>query len=425
MLDANKQGLAQCHAAHHQNSGRRAKKTDKGSDDEIVRGDRHRVGRNESDLARPQRVRHQVAEQRRDGDRRQAVRRIAADDQLEAVKGAGERRAERAGNSAGGATADQDAQVGAPQPKCHADTRGDAAGQLGIAGFDADRRAYPARPNGLHGDDNAAEKRHAAAVQRVRLDRIDLALRPPAHDQFAGDAEDDAAGERHRNRHHRIEPQQSRQPHAGLEAKQDLVQQSTLAPIAATTRPAIAPTSAASAIRLDSRARTNARRRRGISNPLVNLIDQDGVTIVIAAPESRYKGTGAIRACSHSRLARSLTRSARCRIRPRWLLPQRPHSLMLCAGQPVPAQTSSATLQGKAAFGDWHTDSPGKRRLITPSDLPAPDPAQSARNFVRTVARTETQKPSVPKGFEVNLFASGLASPRLHPRRAERRRVRG
>ncbi len=87
--------------------------------------------------------------------------------------------------------------------------------------------------------------------------------------------------------------------------------------------------------------------------------------------------------------------------------------LMLCAGQPVPAQTSSATLQGKAAFGDWHTDSPGKRRLITPSDLPAPNPAESARNQVRTVARIETQKPSVPKGFEVNLFASGLASPRL------------
>ena len=54
--------------------------------------------------------------------------------------------------------------------------------------------------------------------------------------------------------------------------------------------------------------------------------------------------------------------------------------LMLCAGQPVPAQTSSTTLQGNAAFGDWHTDSPGKRRLITPSDLPAPNPAESARN---------------------------------------------
>ncbi len=41
---------------------------------------------------------------------------------------------------------------------------------------------------------------------------------------------------------------------------------STAVPMAATTKPAIAPTSAASAIRLDSRARTRARSRRGISN---------------------------------------------------------------------------------------------------------------------------------------------------------------
>jgi glucose/arabinose dehydrogenase len=82
-------------------------------------------------------------------------------------------------------------------------------------------------------------------------------------------------------------------------------------------------------------------------------------------------------------------------------------------GQPVLAQTGGTTLRGAAAFGDWHTDSPGTRRLITPADLPAPAPAESARNKVRTVARTETQKPRVPKGFEVNLFASGLTSPRL------------
>jgi glucose/arabinose dehydrogenase len=86
---------------------------------------------------------------------------------------------------------------------------------------------------------------------------------------------------------------------------------------------------------------------------------------------------------------------------------------ILCGGQPVPAQTGGTTLRGTAAFGDWHTDSPGTRRLITPADLPAPAPAESARNQVRTVARTETQKPRVPKGFEVNLFASGLTSPRL------------
>jgi hypothetical protein len=70
-------------------------------------------------------------------------------------------------------------------------------------------------------------------------------------------------------------------------------------------------------------------------------------------------------------------------------------------------------LNGTAAFGDWRTDRPGMRRLIKPQDLPAPDMAESARNVVRIVHRTNEQKPIVPNGFEVNLFASGLAGPRI------------
>ncbi len=85
-------------------------------------------------------------------------------------------------------------------------------------------------------------------------------------------------------------------------------------------------------------------------------------------------------------------------------------AVVLTGARPLLAQTGSL-LQGKAAFGDWHADSPGTRRLITSNDLPAPDPAESARNFVRSVARTDTQKPNVPKGFEVGLFASGVDTP--------------
>ncbi len=77
------------------------------------------------------------------------------------------------------------------------------------------------------------------------------------------------------------------------------------------------------------------------------------------------------------------------------------------------AQTSGDLLEGKAAFGDWRTNNPGTRRLIRPQDLPAPDPASSVMNFATNVRRTEAQKPSVPAGFAVNLFASGLARPRL------------
>ena len=76
------------------------------------------------------------------------------------------------------------------------------------------------------------------------------------------------------------------------------------------------------------------------------------------------------------------------------------------------AQTDGALLEGAAAFGDWRSDHPGVRRLIRPQDLPAPDPAESTANVVRTVRRTDDQKPIVPNGFEVNLLASGLA-PRL------------
>jgi glucose/arabinose dehydrogenase len=87
--------------------------------------------------------------------------------------------------------------------------------------------------------------------------------------------------------------------------------------------------------------------------------------------------------------------------------------LMSLAAIPLFAQTGSALLQGTAAFGDWHSDHPGTQRLIRPQDLPAPDLAASVGNFVRTVHRTNDQKPIVPNGFEVNLFASGLAGPRL------------
>jgi len=79
----------------------------------------------------------------------------------------------------------------------------------------------------------------------------------------------------------------------------------------------------------------------------------------------------------------------------------------------VTAQTSGELLQGKAAFGDWRTNSPGTRRLIRPQDVPAPDPAAAAANFATIARRTDAQKPSVPAGFAVNLFASGLAGPRL------------
>jgi glucose/arabinose dehydrogenase len=84
---------------------------------------------------------------------------------------------------------------------------------------------------------------------------------------------------------------------------------------------------------------------------------------------------------------------------------------------PIFAQTGASIpagmlLEGAAAFGDWRADHPGTRRLIRSEDMPPPDLAQSVSNAVRIVHRTD-QKPIVPNGFEVNLFASGLSGPRL------------
>ena len=87
--------------------------------------------------------------------------------------------------------------------------------------------------------------------------------------------------------------------------------------------------------------------------------------------------------------------------------------ILALAAIPLGAQAGAGLLEGTAAFGDWHTDNPGTRRLIRPQDLPAPNTAESARNSVRVVRRSNDQKPIVPNGFEVNLFASNLADPRL------------
>ena len=81
-------------------------------------------------------------------------------------------------------------------------------------------------------------------------------------------------------------------------------------------------------------------------------------------------------------------------------------------GGPLQAATGASVLAGTAAFGDWRTDRPGTRRLIKAQELPAPDMAGVARNVVRIVHRTDAQKPIVPNGFEVNLFAAGLDGPR-------------
>ena len=74
---------------------------------------------------------------------------------------------------------------------------------------------------------------------------------------------------------------------------------------------------------------------------------------------------------------------------------------------------SADTLTGAAAYGDWHDDAPGLRRLITPSDLPKPFATPYASNGSAMVPRPAEAMPMVPDGFAVSIFASGLEAPRI------------
>jgi glucose/arabinose dehydrogenase len=77
------------------------------------------------------------------------------------------------------------------------------------------------------------------------------------------------------------------------------------------------------------------------------------------------------------------------------------------------AEAQGALMMGAAAMGDWKSDAPGVRRLITATDIPQPYATRSAGNPPRLVQRPPDAKPIVPDGFNVDLFASGLDRPRV------------
>lgn len=68
--------------------------------------------------------------------------------------------------------------------------------------------------------------------------------------------------------------------------------------------------------------------------------------------------------------------------------------------------------RGTAAYGDWTTDAPGVRRVITVADLPAPFDTVSATQFARIASRPQGAWPKVPDGFTVDLLAEHFETPR-------------
>jgi glucose/arabinose dehydrogenase len=80
------------------------------------------------------------------------------------------------------------------------------------------------------------------------------------------------------------------------------------------------------------------------------------------------------------------------------------------AAAPAPSITAPPPT---APFTDFRYESPGVVHKITIADLPAPYATPSASNGPFLVARPPDVWPRAPAGFKVNLYADGLATPRV------------
>lgn len=77
------------------------------------------------------------------------------------------------------------------------------------------------------------------------------------------------------------------------------------------------------------------------------------------------------------------------------------------------AQDARPALTGQAVYGDWRQDQPGRVRHLTPADMPAPYASQSASNTPSVVDQPANATLSVPPGYTVQQFKTGLENPRL------------
>jgi glucose/arabinose dehydrogenase/mono/diheme cytochrome c family protein len=66
-----------------------------------------------------------------------------------------------------------------------------------------------------------------------------------------------------------------------------------------------------------------------------------------------------------------------------------------------------------APFTDFRFEKPGETRKITVKDLPAPFATTSSSSLAQMVLRPKNMWPQAPAGFKVDLYATGLGTPRL------------
>jgi len=82
----------------------------------------------------------------------------------------------------------------------------------------------------------------------------------------------------------------------------------------------------------------------------------------------------------------------------------------------TPAGGAQESAQPASVAGDahdWRHDGPGIKHIVDLAQLPPPFATASAGNGPRVVKQPADARLSVPSGFEVRLFASGLSGPRL------------
>jgi glucose/arabinose dehydrogenase/mono/diheme cytochrome c family protein len=79
----------------------------------------------------------------------------------------------------------------------------------------------------------------------------------------------------------------------------------------------------------------------------------------------------------------------------------------------VSSPASIAAPPPPAPFTDFRYEEPGDSRKITVVDLPPPYATSSASNAPSLVSRPPEAWPKAPEGFKVNLYADGLATPRV------------
>src|SRR5690349_22532821 len=95
----------------------------------------------------------------------------------------------------------------------------------------------------------------------------------------------------------------------------------------------------------------------------------------------------------------------------RWMAPA-VAALCLTAGWLLEAAGVKIDPRDLQTFADAQTLKPGTFHKITVEELPKPFATKSAANFGRLATRPDGVVPQAPAGFKVELYATGLSTPR-------------